>query len=81
MFLIDLIGLKKYFQENPTYGTKAYVIVPLMGHFNNEIGDQYHLTPLAAITKASLQVKTWIQHLLEVCAQEKRSHGLASGKI
>lgn len=81
VFLVDLFGLKKYFQENPTYGTNAYVIVPLTGRFKNEIGDQYHLTPLAAIKKSGLQVKLWIHCLLEVRAQEKRSHGPAFGNI
>ncbi len=81
VFLVDLFGLKKYFQENPTYGTNTYVIVPLMGRLKNEIGDQYHLTPLAAITKSGLHVKLWIHRLLEVHAQEKGSHGPAFGNI
>jgi hypothetical protein len=59
VFLVDLYGLSKYYKENPTYAGTEYVIVPLLGWFKNEVGEQYHLTPLAAITKSGLQAASW----------------------
>jgi hypothetical protein len=81
MFLIDLFGLAKYaacdrFVEGKE---REFVIIPLLGRFKNELGDQYHLTPLAAVSKSGLQVKTWVRRLVEVRAQEQRSRGAAFG--
>jgi hypothetical protein len=77
VFQVDLFGLMKYVEENPCYKEKEYVIIPLMGRFKNELGEMYHLTPLAATTKSGLEVKKWVKRLVEVRGQEKRSHGPA----
>lgn len=48
VFLVDLYGLCKYLEDGTgTVGVEC-VIIPLLGRFKNEIGEQYHLTPLAA---------------------------------
>jgi hypothetical protein len=77
VFLVDLHGLGKYYEELPSHNGQEYVVIPLLGHFKNEVGEQYHLTPLAAVTNSGLQVKTWVQHLIEVCMEEKRQPGPA----
>ncbi len=79
MFLIDLFGLAKYLESDRFAGGREFVIIPLLGRFKNEIGDQYHLTPLAAITKSGLPVKLWLKRLVEVRKQERRERGPAFG--
>ncbi len=66
VFLVDLFGLHKYMEEDLKVQDKEYVIIPLLGRFKNELGDQYHLTPLIAITNSGIKVKVWIKRLLEV---------------
>jgi hypothetical protein len=77
VFLVDLFGLRKYVEENPRYKDKEYVIIPLMGRFKNELGEMYHLTPLAAKTRSGLEVKKWIGRLVQVRTMENRNHGPA----
>jgi hypothetical protein len=52
-------------------------MIPLLGRFKNEIGEQYHLTPLAAMTKSGLHLQKWVQRLVDVRSQEKKTHGPA----
>jgi hypothetical protein len=44
----------RFFQRsltaNLSVNGKAYVIIPLLGRFKNELGDQYHLIPLIVTT-------------------------------
>ncbi len=75
MFAIDLHGLRKYLQDTQVAGSKEYVIIPLLGRFKNELGNQYHLTPLVAQTKLGLKVKQWVQRLVEAHALEGRTRG------
>jgi len=64
--MTDLHGLIKYGSDNLLVAGKEYVMIPLLGRFKNEVGDQYHLTPLIAVTKSGLQVKVWVHRLIEV---------------
>jgi hypothetical protein len=79
MTLVDLFGLAKYIETDRFADGREFVIIPLLGRFKNEIGDQYHLTPLAAVTKSGLQVKRWIKRLVDVRKQEHRDRGPAFG--
>ncbi len=42
VFLVDLLGLKKYATMDFRYNDKDYVIIPLLGRFINELGLKYH---------------------------------------
>jgi len=78
MFLVDLFGLHKYGREDlKTSGGKTYVIVPLLGRFKNELGDQYHLTPMVAESSSELKIRVWIRRLLDASAAEGRTRGPA----
>jgi hypothetical protein len=79
VFMVDLYGLRKYYQDHLSAGGKEYLIIPLLGRFKNEIGEQYHLTPLVAITNSGLNVKQWVKRLLDIRTAEKRHHGPAFG--
>ncbi len=62
LFAVDLHGLRKYLLEDLRSNGREYVNVPLLCRFKNELGDQYHLTPLVAETRSGLKVKLLIQH-------------------
>jgi hypothetical protein len=79
MFLVDLFGLAKYASVDRYAEGQEFVIIPLLGGFKNELGEQYHLTPLAATTKLGLQVKTWVRRLVEVRRLERMDRGPAFG--
>jgi hypothetical protein len=75
LFLVDLHGLMKYGNEQLIWNGIEYVIVPLLGRFKTELGEQYHLTPMVATTRSGLKIKMWIQRLLQV----KQEVGLSRG--
>lgn len=77
VFLVDLYGLRKYYHESPSYEGSEYIMIPLLGRFKNELGDQYHLTPMAARTNSGLEIKRWVGRLVEVREKENRTHGPA----
>jgi len=78
MFLVDLYGLHKYGKSDlKTSAGKEYVIIPLLGRFKNELGEQYHLTPLIATTSSGLKIRMWIKRFLESCTREGRTRGPA----
>jgi hypothetical protein len=79
VFLTDLSGLKKYTQENESPNLAPHVIIPLLGRFKGEIGSRYHLTPMAAKTRSGIDVKVWVERLVEQKALEGRSNGPAFG--
>lgn len=54
-----------------------YVIIPLLGRFKTEDGEQYHLTPLAFQTNSGIKIGTWVQRLVEVKAMHRQLHGPA----
>jgi hypothetical protein len=69
----------KYAKDDLKHGEKEYVIIPLLGRFKSELGEQYHLTPLIAETKSGLKLKLWVQRLIEVRLVEGRTNGPAFG--
>jgi hypothetical protein len=77
VFLVDLNGLIKYGSELKEKGQSDHIIIPLLGRFKGEQNLRYHLAPLAAITNSGLQVKLWVERLLEMRRREGRPHGPA----
>ena len=77
VLMVDLYGLKKYHEESPRAGSVDFVVIPLLGRFKNEIGTQYHLTPMAARTNSGLDVRGWIGRLLEVRESQGKHQGPA----
>lgn len=66
VFLFDLFGLKKYASND-----NGYVIIPLLGRFKNELGLDYHLTPLAGETNFVIKVKLWVK-VISMYERERR---------
>jgi hypothetical protein len=44
---------------------RPHVVIALLGRFKNEVGEKYHLAPLAAETKSGLKVRLWVGRVLE----------------
>ncbi len=57
VFLTDLYGLARYSRTPLMENGSRYVIVPLLGCFKTEDGEQYHLTPLAYQMNSG--IKNW----------------------
>jgi len=74
VFLIDLYGLTKYSQE---LAQADHVIIPLLGKYKGEAHHRYHLTPLSVVTDSGLEIRTWVNRLVQVQMEAGRSHGPA----
>jgi len=48
---IVLHGLTDYFEMAEQYA-QPHIMIPLLGRFKNEVGEQYHFLPVAAETKS-----------------------------
>jgi hypothetical protein len=59
VFLTDLYGLAKYSRTPLLENGTRYVIIPLLGRFKTEDGEQYHLTPLAYQTNSGIRIGVW----------------------
>jgi hypothetical protein len=77
VFMTDLRGLLRHQQELTRMNKHDHVVVPLLGRFKGETNSRYHLIPLAATTRSGLQVKLWIDRLLEVRQRDGRLSGPA----
>jgi len=77
VFLVDLFGLRKYMQQHPRDDGVECIIVPLLGRFRGETGEQYYLKPLAAVTSSGLNVRLWLRRLIFVREVQGRLQGPA----
>jgi hypothetical protein len=49
----------------------------LLGRFKGETGERYHLTPLASVTNSGLEIRYWVESLVEVREKQGRINGPA----
>jgi hypothetical protein len=76
--LLDLHGLRLYISEGKEHQvTRPHVIAPLLGRFKNEIGERYHLVLLAPVTQNGIQMRAWLERLINVRESEGRVRGPA----
>jgi hypothetical protein len=76
VFLMDLHGLRKCMEDTQRLG-RDHVVVPLLGRFKGEQNSRYHLSPLASVTSSGLQVRVWVERLIEVREKAGRVRGPA----
>lgn len=74
VFLVDLAGLRRYLQE---LKEEDFVLVPLLGRYKGEQHSRYHLAPMAARMNSGLEVKVWIQRLVQVRERQGQLQGPA----
>jgi len=77
VFLTDLYGLAKYSRTPLLENGTRYVIIPLLGRFKTEDGEQYHLTPLAYQTNSGIRIGVWVERLVQVKNSHRQTHGPA----
>ena len=76
-FLLDLYGLRLYLDEGREPNSKPHVVVPLLGRFKNELGEQYHLILMAAVTGSGLSPRKWLEWLVQAREEEGFTNGPA----
>jgi hypothetical protein len=77
VLLTDLHGLRTYLATPRQSGELDYVVIPLLGRVKNEVGEAYHLTPLASKTESGLEIEKWVRRLVEVQENRGRYRGPA----
>jgi hypothetical protein len=77
VFLTDLYGLANYSRTPLLENGTRYVIIPLLGRFKTEDGEQYHLTPLAYQTNSGIRIGVWVERLVQVKYSHRQTHGPA----
>lgn len=77
IFLADLHGLRKYLAEHPRDPNAVCMIILLLGRFKGETGENYHLTPITAVTLTGLKVQEWGKRLVFVPEMQGRFRVLA----
>ena len=60
-FLLDLNGLRKYWNKERT----DHIIIPLLGKVKGEHFDSAHLIPCVLMTSSGINVKNTIERLIE----------------
>jgi hypothetical protein len=77
--MLDLNGLRKHIKLGkegtlPKDPMKAgtdlsqapHIIIPLLGEFKGELGYRYHLMSLASTTSLGIELRWWMEKLIEV---------------
>ena len=73
--LTNVAGLRKWWSAGLDEGVAPHVTIALIGRFKNEVGEKYHLKPLAATTRSGLQPRLWIGRAIS----ELELKGVVSG--
>lgn len=92
VFLLDLAGLWEYMEVgrqgsipvNPlkvgvNLATAPHVVITLLGDFKGESGTHRHRVALASTTKSGIEVRWWLEQLVEARRQEGCKLGPAFG--
>ena len=74
MQMIDLFGMFKHWDAGEAAELK-HVVIPLLGRFKGETGENYHLLCIVDSTPRGLQPRKWIGRLLEI----HRELGITNG--
>jgi hypothetical protein len=69
-----LFGITKHWEAGGAHKT-PHVTIVLLGRFKSEIGERYHLLPLAATTKSGLEIRKWVGRLILELHSKGISHG------
>jgi hypothetical protein len=56
-----------------------HIIIPLLGEFKGELGYRYHLMSLASTTSLGIELRWWMEKLIEVGQEENCTTGPGFG--
>jgi hypothetical protein len=77
VFHTDLHGLLKYNLSHLEEVNHCYVLIPLLGRFKNEDGEQYHPMPLAFEMASGLNIGLWVEWLITLKKSQLHNRGPA----
>ena len=92
VFMLDLNGLRKHIslgkegtlpKDPMKVGTDLsqapHIIIPLLGEFKGELGFQFHLMSLASTTSSGIELRWWMEKLIQVRQEENCTTGPGFG--
>jgi hypothetical protein len=67
VMLCDLGGMRKHHQAGVTHriAEKRHTTIALLGRFKTEVGEKYHLMPIALRSASGLEPRAWVERMLE----------------
>ncbi len=65
MQMTDLFGLEKHWDAGVAAEMK-HVVIPLLGRFKGETGENYHLLCIVDVTPRGLEPRKWIGRMLDI---------------
>jgi hypothetical protein len=71
---MNIAGLLKYFEAGRDH-LSPHVMIPLLGRFKGETGEQWHLLPIVWKTRSRIEAGTWASGLVELLLERNRRHG------
>ena len=78
---VPLMNLRECMRLHPKgmaeTGERRHTVVALRGRFKNEVGEQCHLVPLAAVTRTGLKPGRWMQRMINSYADK----GIRTGPV
>lgn len=79
ILLLETRGLLNYIKDGTHHDDKVnpHVVIPLLGRFENEWGEQWHLMLTASVTRLGFKVQQWVERLVVVLLKEKKYSGCA----
>jgi len=94
VFMLDLGALRRHIDLGkqgtlPDDPMKAgtdlsqapHVIIPLLGQFKGELGFRYHIMSLASTTSSGIELRWWMEKLIQVRQEENRTAGTGFGHM
>jgi hypothetical protein len=71
---IDIAGFMTFFEAGRDHAS-PHVMIPLLGRFKDEIGERWHLLPIAWKSRSGIKVGSWASCLLTLLLERNRRHG------
>ena len=72
MQLLVITGIRQHWAESGRHST-PHVVIALLGCFKGEMGEKYHLMPLAAEASSGLRDCQWVGRFLDKQKQATRA--------
>jgi hypothetical protein len=76
-FLLDLFGLRTHIDKGKHDTTHPHVVATLLGRLKGEEGERYHMLLMASETASGLEVRKWLERLVDLREGQGKFHGPA----
>lgn len=72
---VDSAGLLKYLDVGAEHEKYPHVIIPLIGRLKGETGEQYHMFPMARVTRSGIAAGRWADRLGALLIRKNQKTG------